>query len=258
MPLPTVLLMENVAALCNQKNIHNLQKVEMQLASMGYKNFVQVLDTSDYGLPQHRERVFMVSILGDYSYEFGAKMELKLKLKDMLSKNVDEKYYLSDSMIDYITAKNDKWTGNNKGGIINRNIGVTLNTKPGGRRRDASNYICNELPDNYDLCSIPNQINVVGNYGNGHHAKDIVDSGGLSATITTGNHGLGHSILIKNNTEKGYLEAKDGDGIDISSRMHHHRGNVQKNKCQTLTTTGGVERGVVINEYEITKTDKKS
>lgn len=55
-------------------------------------------------------------------------------------------------------------------------------------------------------------------------------------------------ILIKNATAKGFLEAEEGDGIDISSRMESHRGTVQKDKAQTLTTSGGVERGVVIKE----------
>ena len=46
-------------------------------------------------------------------------------------------------------------------------------------------------------------------------------------------------LHIKNKTKKGYLEAEYGDGIDISSRMEHHRGTVQKQKIQTITTSGG-------------------
>ena len=48
-------------------------------------------------------------------------------------------------------------------------------------------------------------------------------------------------ILIKNATKKGYLEAKHGDGVDISSRMETHRGTVQKGMAQTITTMGGGE-----------------
>lgn len=79
----------------------------------------------------------------------------------------------------------------------------------------------------------------VGNYGNGHHAKDVYDAEGVSPTIVTGNHGLGQTIAIKNATKKGYLEAENGDGIDISGRMQHHRGTVQKGITQTLNTRGG-------------------
>ena len=46
-------------------------------------------------------------------------------------------------------------------------------------------------------------------------------------------------VLIKNATKQGYLEATDGDGVDISSRMEYHRGTVQKESTQTLTTRGG-------------------
>jgi len=53
-------------------------------------------------------------------------------------------------------------------------------------------------------------------------------------------------IQIKNATKQGYLEATEGDGIDISSRMQYHRGNVQKDSIQTITTSGGNDRGVVV------------
>ena len=68
-----------------------------------------------------------------------------------------------------------------------------------------------------------------------------------SGTITTGVSFRNNTFLaIKNATKKGYLKATDGDGIDISSRMEHHRGTVQKDKTQTLTTMGGENNGVVV------------
>lgn len=56
-------------------------------------------------------------------------------------------------------------------------------------------------------------------------------------------------MKIKNATKKGYLEAKEGDGIDISSRMQHHRGTVQKDKAQTLTCESDI--GVVVKPHVI-------
>ena len=55
-------------------------------------------------------------------------------------------------------------------------------------------------------------------------------------------------ILIKNATKQGYKEAYDGDGVNISGRMEHQRGNVQKQSTQTITTAGGNDRGVVLEE----------
>ena len=66
---------------------------------MGYTNFTQVLDARDYGIAQNRQRVFMVSILGEYNYNFPKPIELKYRLKHYLENNVDEKYYLSDNLI---------------------------------------------------------------------------------------------------------------------------------------------------------------
>lgn len=62
--------------------------------------------------------------------------------------------------------------------------------------------------------------------------------------------GCDNYILIRNKTKKGYLEAEVGDGIDISTRMHHHRGTVQKGLAQTLTCMGGENVGVVFEDGE--------
>lgn len=65
---------------------------------------------------------------------------------------------------------------------------------------------------------------------------------GTAKTILTGVDYRNHDfLLIKNATKKGYLEAHEGDGIDISSRMDTHRGTVQKGMAQTITTMGGGE-----------------
>lgn len=56
------------------------------------------------------------------------------------------------------------------------------------------------------------------------------------------------SIPIKNATEQGYLEAEEGDGVDISGRMQYHRGTVQKETSQTITTMGGEDIGVVVKD----------
>ena len=74
----------------------------------------------------------------------------------------------------------------------------------------------------------------------------IVNKNGIAPTITE-NHGQVSAIAIKNNTKQGYLLAEEGDGVDISGRMQYHRGTVQKETCQTLTT-GGDNVGVVVKE----------
>lgn len=103
LPLPNILLMENVSALLSQNHIENFKSWEMKLASLGYTNYVKILDTSKYGgIPQHRERVFMISVLGNQVYNFPAKLELQHPLSYFLNKNVDDKYYLDQDTVNRI------------------------------------------------------------------------------------------------------------------------------------------------------------
>lgn len=199
--LPQILLMENVPQVHGSDNVEQFNKWQLALERLGYKSYFQDLIATDYGIPQTRNRCFMVSILGDYSYTFPKPIPLKLKLKDMLENDVDEKYYLSDKQIKDIQSWNtyEKPLDNMKK-IENSNISPTLTTR----------------------------------------------SGAYAAGM----------ILVKNATKKGYLEATIGDGIDISSRMEHHRGTVQKDKAQTLTTSGGNDRGVCVGTYQYSKRDK--
>lgn len=106
--LPQVLLMENVPQVIGKKNIKDFQSWRSKLESLGYSNYVQLLNSKDYGIPQNRNRCFMVSVLGQYHYTFPKKQKLKLKLKDMLEDKVDEKYYLSDEVIKNFVINNKK------------------------------------------------------------------------------------------------------------------------------------------------------
>lgn len=94
--LPQILLMENVPEVIGMNNIKHFQEWELFLRQLGYSNYCEVLNAKDYGIPQNRNRAFMVSILGDWLYRFPQKQELKLRLKDMLETEVDENYYLSE------------------------------------------------------------------------------------------------------------------------------------------------------------------
>ena len=196
--MPNVLLMENVIQVHSEKDMEHFRKWINRLEELGYQNYWQDLIATDYGIPQTRNRCFMVSIYGDYSYTFPKPIPLKLRLKDLLEKEVDEKFFLSDKMVDYIYSNN--YNGPYK-------------------RKEA-------------------RLNI----------DKQIEEKGLAVSLTTNNNSrpTDNFIKIKNNNAKGYLEATDGDGVDISGRMEHHRGTVQKGKCQTLTT-GGADVGVVIN-----------
>lgn len=93
---PRICILENVKAMISDKFVGMFNLWQEELLKFGYTNFPQVLNAKDYGIPQNRERIFLVSILGDAWFNFPQPVELKLKLKDVLEESVEEKYYLDD------------------------------------------------------------------------------------------------------------------------------------------------------------------
>lgn len=151
---PKYVMWENVKNLLSPRHVHNFKRYIDTMYKNGYNSYYQVLNAKDFGIPQNRPRIFVVSIrkdIDDGLFVFPRPLQLKLKVQDLLESNVDTKYYLSNAMKKYIATGNDKWTGNNGKSLINKTIASTLNTGEGSRRCDASNYISNEVGENYDL-----------------------------------------------------------------------------------------------------------
>lgn len=106
---PKYLLMENVKNLVGKQHKHNFIAWLDTLDALGYNNYWQVLNAKDYGVPQNRERVFVVSIRKDIQqgYTFPEKIPLEKRLKDILEDSVDEKYYLSDRMVNFFIKNSE-------------------------------------------------------------------------------------------------------------------------------------------------------
>lgn len=101
---PKYLLMENVKALLSKRFLPFFLKWLGELENYGYSSYYQVLNAASYGVPQHRERVFCVSILNDGSnqtFTFPKPFPLEKRLKDVLEDHADEKYYLTDKALAY-------------------------------------------------------------------------------------------------------------------------------------------------------------
>lgn len=94
--MPQILFMENVPQVHGKKNMPDFQKWIDFLESLGYTNYWQDLNAKDYGIAQNRNRCFMFSFLGNYSYKFPEPIELKSTMKDYTETNVDEKYYINN------------------------------------------------------------------------------------------------------------------------------------------------------------------
>lgn len=96
--LPKYLMFENVKNLVSKKFIDDFNNLLEVLDELGFNSYWKVLNAKDCGVPQNRERVFVISIRKDIdngTYDFPKPFDTGIRLKDVLDKNVDEKYYLS-------------------------------------------------------------------------------------------------------------------------------------------------------------------
>lgn len=213
---PKYLLMENVKNLVGKKFKPHFDEWLEVLEDLGYSTYWQVLNAKHYGVPQNRERVFAVSVWGNHEpYKFPQKQELKLRLKDILEDEVDEKFYLSEEKTKELTFNLEKDSST-----------VSFNRKSGVNKEIDVAHTVNSS-DWRGLNRNQNQNAVV--------EPKINQSEGLQPSVT-----------VKNATKKGYVEAKEGDGVDLAyPDSKTRRGRVQKDKAHTLTTDDS--KGVVEN-----------
>lgn len=278
---PKYVIWENVKNLLSKKHKHNFDAYLEKMKQLGYTNYYQVLNAKDYGIPQNRERVFTVSILGDEKYDFPKgdecnnkidvvgnympsghdasrivnenglaptvkenhgtvtavainfafppKQELKLKLRDMLEDDVDEKYYLSDKTLQNYT----------------RNFGSK------GKMQNEESF-CETLQaamgtGGGNVPIVSRKYGVFDTKKSRHQAGSVYDENGLSPTLDTMQGGYRQPCVeIKEATKLGYKEAYEGDGVYTNTSTK--RGTAQKDMIQTLTTFQ--DKGVVVKEYK--------
>ena len=142
--LPKYLLLENVKNLVGKKFIKDFERWLSFLNNLGYYSNWEVLNAKDYGVPQNRERIFVVSSLENIHYNFPKQVELKSKMKDLLEEKVDDKYYLSEKLLKYFSDMKNR-NGFTRGEkfnprkLENCNTAFAITTRAGARATD--NYI---------------------------------------------------------------------------------------------------------------------
>ena len=235
--LPQVLLMENVPDVIGSKNYEDFMKWHVALENMGYQSYYKVLNAKDYGIPQNRERCFMISILGDYNYTFPRPIPLKLRLKDMLEEQVDEKYYLSQDKVDKFVKKFDETPYALLGGeqehqsVKKDGISTTLTSSMG----TGGGYV--------PMINEPMESKRIGGLFDDekgkHQAGSIWDTNHLAPTLDTMQGGYRQPcVIVPEATKKGYAEAEVGDSINLEQpNSKTRRGRVGKQVAQTLTTS---------------------
>lgn len=141
--LPEVLLMENVIQVHSEKNRADFNKWILFLESKGYSNYYADLNSKNYGVAQSRNRCFMVSILGDYNYEFPQPEPLNKTMADYLEPTVDEKYFLSLKGVKYVTNPN-------RAGFVKINSEIAYTIQANGAPKLNGNFVSCDLAGN--LC----------------------------------------------------------------------------------------------------------
>lgn len=105
--LPDILLMENVPQVHGKKAFNDFLEWIHFLDGLNYTSVWTDMNAKDYGVAQNRNRCFMVSWLGNYTYKFPEPIPLKKCLKDYLDEEVDDKYYLKDEAVEKLIKNLD-------------------------------------------------------------------------------------------------------------------------------------------------------
>ena len=244
--LPKYLLMENVKSLVGKKFIGDFEKWLSFLNNLGYYSNWEVLNAKDYGIPQNRERIFVVSSLENMHYKFPNPVELKLKMKDLLEEKVDDKYYLSEK---YLKCFSDMKNRNgftrderfNPRKLEDCNTAFTITTKSGERPND--NFII-------QLGNLKNTESFGGNPQTGRvYSPDgispclnTMQGGGLEPKILQKAHGFNKG-RVKENIVPALTKSSQHENnfvVNINPSGKGMNGNVYRtNLSPTLTTNKG-------------------
>ena len=220
---PKIAIAENVKMLTSKKFAEEFNIVLTSLESAGYNNYWTVLNAKDYGIPQNRERVFIVSIRKDIDhglFRFPESFPLKMKLKDMLEDHVDEKYFVKTELTRKLVITNE----------VTEPVALRLVRSEHGKK-------IRKLYENGELTEPWSAMKQL---------EPRTD--GICNTISTvlkDNY-----ILVKEATKTGYAKATVGDSVNFEHpNSKTRRGRVGKQVAQTLTTSP--QQGVVLNDLRI-------
>lgn len=219
---PKYVIWENVKNLLSKKHRHNFDAYLESMEKLGYKNFYKVLNAADYGVPQHRERVFTVSIREEREYTWPEPFALEKRLGDMLESNVDEKYYISTAMMNYFMGVNQKPSKfprkerflsniNRK----NQDVANSITTAPGQRPTDNFVKVRSANKRGYDLATVGDSVNL------------------QYPTSTTRRGRVGHGVSQT-------LQTSDSMGVITEP-------NLKTQLCNSLIENGVVKGGEIIN-----------
>lgn len=220
--LPKYLMLENVKNLVGKKFKPQFDEWVAWLDELGYNTYWKVLNAKDCGVPQNRERVFAISIrkdIDDGKFEFPQPFDNGVRLKDVLEDNVDEKYYLTDTMIRGFIKHNENHTAKGTGFIWKpRDVNGTASTlRANSALAPTDNTIletnrCIQVGSlnyyNYD------KMNRVYSKEGCSPALEIMQGGNRQPKIAV------PIAYVKEATKKGYVEPNELSHSEWKQQMH--------------------------------------
>lgn len=191
---PKYLLLENVKNLVGKKFKPDFDRWLKTLDGLGYNNYWKVLNAKDYGVPQNRERVFVVSIRKDVDargYTFPEPFKLERRLKDVSETNVDEKYYLKQDLVETFIKR-----------LAKREVSNTIRCGGAGSI---------DKKHTWDLVAEPSIVQNPHGYNNGGVIKDNV-----APTITSnGSYHLNNFVCVE-----AFNACADGTAPALTAHLH--------------------------------------
>lgn len=106
---PKVFIYENVKGLINHDKGNTFETIKATFDELGYKYFYQVLNAKNYGIPQHRERIFVIGFKDkSVNFQFPEPIDLESKMQDFLEDYTDSKYYLKEKGVKFVTSSKNR------------------------------------------------------------------------------------------------------------------------------------------------------
>lgn len=263
--MPKSFIFENVKGLLSSNHGKDLKEVINTFTSMGYHINTKVLNAKQHGTAQNRERLFIVGFLDShehYKFNFEEPIKLTKTLKDYIDNEVDEKYFLSERMINGFIAHKERDQERHNGSFKNHFV-------PTNGDKIAACLMCNQNKSTSDYIK-------VGYINQNTQSSSVSSTDGISNTLTSGTHGYAQGYIqlnqigyinknsqgnrvydtqcygtlssngggcgaktglyaIKSATKQGYELATENDSINFTHPdSKTRRGRVGKNVAQTL------------------------
>lgn len=237
--LPKYLMFENVKNLVSKKFIDDFNNLLEVLDELGFNSYWKVINSKDCGVPQNRERVFVISIrkdIDDGTYDFPKPFDTGIRLKDILDKEVDEKYYLSKDI-------QGRFILSIEGGIEGENV---IGRVPNGKGTNFSNDMVFYTKNNIGILKATDYKD----------PKKIVEQIPMDKAINDTNFNLEYSNCITSREDRGVSNRKSegtavleltNNCIQVGNLNHYkydemNRVYSKEGCCPTLRTMQGGDR----------------